>query len=129
MQENIAACAPVASQYAAITALEKCCDDSSLRNEFKARRDFICPAINAINGLSCVKPFATFYLFVNIGKTGLNGLEFAYQLLEKEHVAVVPGITYGAGYDDYIRIAYTMNIDQLKIAVDRISRFVESLNI
>ena len=127
LQENIAACAPVSSQYAAIAALEKCFNDSSLRDEFRRRRDYIYPAINEIEGLCCTKPHATFYLFVNVGKTGLNGYDFAYKLLEKEHVAVVPGITYGDGYSDYIRIAYTMNIDKLMQAVEKIKRFVGSL--
>ncbi len=125
LQENIAACAPVSSQYAAIAAFKQCSDDTSLKDEFKKRRDFIYPAINAIDGLSCSKPHATFYLFVNVEKTGLNGLDFAYKLLEKEHVAVAPGITYGDGYENYIRIAYTMNIDKLKMAVEKISRFVK----
>lgn len=127
LQENIAACVPVSSQYAAITAFEKCADDSSLRDEFRRRRDFIYPAINSIDGLQCEKPHATFYLFVNVNGTGLNGLDFAYKLLEEEHVAVVPGITYGDSYGDYIRIAYTMNIEKLELAVTRIVRFIDSL--
>lgn len=127
LQENIAACAPVSSQYAAIAALRECYNDSSLRDEFKHRRDFIYPAINNIEGMSCSKPHATFYLFVNVEKTGLSGLDFAYKLLEREHVAVVPGVTYGDGYENYIRIAYTMEIDKLAQAVDRIQRFVAGL--
>lgn len=127
LQENIAACAPVSSQYAAIAALSECYDDSTLRDEFRRRRDYIYPAINNIEGMSCSMPHATFYLFVNVEKTGLNGLDFAYKLLEKEHVAVVPGVTYGDGYENYIRIAYTMKIDKLAQAVERMHRFVASL--
>ena len=127
LQENVAACAPVSSQYAAINAFEECIDDNSMQIEFEKRRDYIYPAVKNIAGLSCAKPSATFYLFVNVKGTGLSGLDFAYKLLEKEHVAVVPGITYGENYGDYIRIAYTMNIDKLKLAVERIERFVSSL--
>lgn len=127
LQENIAACAPVVSQYAAIAAFEKCAENQSIKDEFRIRRDYIYPAINNIEGLHCAGSAATFYLYVNVGQTGLNGIDFAYQLLEKEHVAVVPGISYGDAYADYIRIAYTMNVDKLKLAIERIERFVNGL--
>lgn len=128
MQENIAACAPLPSQHAAIAAFEQCADDTFIVDEFQVRRDFIYKAISEIEGLSCIKPAATFYLYVNIEKTGLNCLDFAYQLLQKERVAVVPGITYGDNYGNYVRIAYTMKTEVLAQAVERIKRFVESIS-
>lgn len=128
MQENIAACAPLPSQHAAIAAFQTCADNTDIVNEFQIRRDFIYKAINSIDGLSCIKPAATFYLYVNIEKTGLNCMDFAYQLLEKEQVAVVPGITYGENFGNYIRIAYTMKTDVLAQALDRIKRFLESIS-
>ena len=127
MQENVAACAPLPSQYAAIAAFEQCVNDTSICGEFQVRRDYIYESINAIEGLSCRKPEATFYLFVNISKTGMNCLDFAYKLLEEEHVAVVPGMTYGEAYTDFIRIAYTLKVDGLKVAVERIERFMKKL--
>lgn len=128
MQENIAACAPLPSQYAAITALKECANDTYIVDEFQIRRDYLYNAINRIDGLSCIQPAATFYLYVNIEKTGMNCLDFAYKLLETEQVAVVPGVTYGEGYENYIRIAYTMKTDVLEKAVARIQKFVDSLN-
>ena len=127
MQENVAACAPLPAQHAAIEAFKSCTGDTAIVEEFQARRDYIYNAINAIDGLSCRKPEATFYLFVNIEKTGLDCQSFAYQLLEAEHVAVVPGITYGDAYSGYIRIAYTMKIETLEKAVERIRRFMQGL--
>jgi len=127
MQENVAACSPVASQYAGIAALEKCCGDTAIRDEFKKRRDYMYKELSAIERISCRKPSGTFYLFVNVEATGLDGLEFAYRLLEREKVAVVPGITYGAEYKNYIRIAYTLQRDRLEIAVERMKRFIENL--
>ena len=127
MQENVAACAPLPAQYAAIAAFEQCVNDTSICEEFQKRRDYIYESINAINGLSCRKPDATFYLFVNIGATGMNCLDFAYKLLEEEHVAVVPGITYGEAYTDFIRVAFTLTVDRLKDAVERIERFMNRL--
>jgi len=127
MQENVAACAPVSSQYAGIVAFDKCADDTAIKDEFEVRRNYLCDVINTIEGLSCKKPPATFYVFVNISKTKLDGLTFAYKLLEEAHVAVVPGVTYGEKYENYIRIAYTMEVKKLKVAVERIRAFMETL--
>jgi aminotransferase len=127
LQENIAACAPLPSQYAGIAAFLNCAEDTFIADEFEERRNFMYQAINSIEGLSCIKPAATFYLFVNIDDLGLDSKTFAYKLLEKEQVAVVPGITYGDNYDNYFRIAYTMKIDVLEQAVERIRRFVQGL--
>lgn len=124
MQENVAACAPLPSQYAGIAAYSLCTQDTSIRDVFEKRRDYLANAINEINGLHCHIPQGAFYLFVNVASTGLDSLSFAYQLLEQEQVAVVPGKCYGEKYDDYIRIAYTLDIENLKNAVIRINRFM-----
>lgn len=127
MQENVAACAPLPSQYAAIEALHNNEGSNYIRGIFEQRRDIVYKAINNSPNLSALKPSATFYIFVNIKKTGLKSQEFALRLLEKFHVAVVPGIAYGAAYDDYIRIAFTHEVNILAEACNRISKFVESL--
>lgn len=124
MQENIASCTPLPSQYAAIKAYDECCHDNWIKDEFEKRRDYIWNAINEIPLLSCNKPDATFYLFVNIKETGMDSVAFAHSLLEAQHVAVVPGVTYGDAYNHYIRIAYTMDIEILKQAVARIAKFI-----
>ncbi len=127
MQENVAACAPVPSQHAGVAAYGYCADDPGLLEVFTERRNFMADAVNAIPLLSCRRPAGTFYLFVNIEKTGLGCLDFCYRLLEAEHVAVVPGITYGAPYEHYIRIAYTHDIAVLREGAERIARFCRSL--
>lgn len=127
LQENIAACTPLPSQYAAITAYEECIDDKSMLKIFEDRRNYIAEAINSIEGLSCKKPESTFYLFVNIEKTGLNSFEFAEKLLKEQHIAVAPGITYGENYDNFIRIAFTLDIEKLKQAVERIADFMKNI--
>ena len=128
LQENVAACAALPSQYAGIEAFESCVNDTFIKDEFQNRRDYLYNAINNIKGLSCIKPAATFYLFVNIKETGLDALTFAYKLLEQQHVAVVPGVAYGEEYKDYVRIAYTMKIDVLREAINKIEQFVSDLD-
>ena len=128
LQENIAACVSLPSQYAAIAALGG--DDAAsdeMKKGFEKRRNTLVKEINSIDKLSCKYPKGTFYALVNIKRTGMTSEEFAYALLENAHVAVVPGITYGSACEGYVRIAYTMNEDRILEGVDRIKRFVESL--
>lgn len=125
LQENVCACAPLPSQYAAIEALSSKEDYSAnMKSIFSERRDALVSGINAIAGLSCTPPDATFYLMVDISKTGLKSFDFACKLLESVHVAVVPGVTYGQSCDNYVRIAFTKNVDVINQGVERIATFM-----
>ncbi len=126
LQENIAACAPVISQYAAITALDYPMPAVNIA-EFKKRRDLLIEAFKDNQKLHLVVPEGAFYAFVNIGKLGMKSLQFCEALLKKYHVAVAPGIAYGAEYDNYIRIAFTLSCDRLKEGINRIKTFAESV--
>ena len=128
LQENVCACAPLPSQYAAIEALSSKEDYSAnMKSIFSERRDALVSGINSIKGLSCTPPDATFYLMVDISKTGLKSFDFACKLLESVHVAVVPGVTYGQSCDNYVRIAFTKNVDVIKKGVERIATFMSKL--
>lgn len=123
------------SQYASVEALNG--DQSEVENmkkQFKARRDFMVDRINSINNLSCVKPEGAFYVMVNIskvlgkefdGKIIKDSLTFSDLLLEKERVAVIPGIAFGV--DNFIRLSYATSMDNIKNGLDRIEKFVNSI--
>ena len=129
LQENVAACAPLPSQYAASEALGSKEDYSKdMVRVFTERKECIVDGISAIEGLTCSEPNATFYLMVDISKTGMTSVDFAMALLKAVHVAVVPGITYGKCCDHYIRIAFTRELDYIREGVRRISEFMRSLN-
>lgn len=128
LQENIAACAPLPSQYAAIAALSGSDDEPEImRDGFEKRRNILVEGINQIRGLSCQYPKGTFYVIVNIKNTGMKSEEFAYALLKAVQVAVVPGITYGEACEGYVRIACTMDENKIFEGIRRIRDFVESL--
>lgn len=128
LQENIAACASVPSQYAAIAAYRG--EDNvvyDMKMGFEKRGKVLEEGIAQIEGLSCRKLRGTFYAFVNIKELNMPSEEFAYKLLDSKQVAVVPGITYGKCCEGYIRIAYTMNEEKVAEGVRRIKEFVEEL--
>jgi aspartate aminotransferase len=92
--------------------------------EFDRRRAYAWKKLNSIPGVSCVKARGAFYLFPNIAKAGLGSIEFCAQLLEREKVAAVPGIAFGA--DDYIRISYATSMKNLEKGLDRLENFVRT---
>ncbi|MGA2176536.1 MAG: pyridoxal phosphate-dependent aminotransferase [Verrucomicrobiota bacterium] len=90
--------------------------------EFARRRAYAWKKLNSIPGISCVNAKGAFYLFPNISGTGLKSMEFSAQLLERQKVAVVPGVAFGA--DDYVRISYATSMENIEKGLERMEQFV-----
>lgn len=128
LQENVAACAPLPSQYAAIEALSGRANYSeNMVNIFTERRNVLYEGLKNVPKLRCQVPEATFYMMVDISQTGKNSLEFAHDLLKNAHVAVVPGIAYGKSCDKYVRIAFTLDVEKIREGVRRITNYMQTL--
>jgi len=128
LNEDVAACVPMFSQYAAVEALRNGSEAAKqLTEQFYQRCKFMTDQLNAIPKVHCPETGGTFYLFVDIRETGLSSEEFAYRLLDRQQVAVVPGNAFNKQGEGYIRIACTLGIPQLEQAAQKIRSFVESL--
>lgn len=128
LNEDVAACVPEFCQYGAIEALENGAESAKAMNEgFRKRCRFMTDALNAIPGIRCAESAGTFYLFVDIRDTGMNSMDFCYELLDKAQVAVVPGNAFHESGEGFIRIACTVDIPVLEEAADRIRNFIEKL--
>lgn len=118
-------CAPTTSQYAGVEALKNGDSDvEMMRDAYDKRRRFLVHAFNNM-GLKCFEPYGAFYVFPSIKSLDMTSDEFATKLLLEEKVAVVPGTAFGACGEGYLRISYAHSIDNLKIAIERIERFVQ----
>lgn len=116
---------PTTSQYAALEAANNCDDDvEMMRQAYNQRRRLMVEGFRNM-GLDCFEPKGAFYLFPSIKRTGLTSEEFATQLLYDQEVAVVPGTAFGASGEGFIRCSYAYSLEDLKIALDRIGKFVE----
>ena len=125
------------SQAAAVEALNGTQEFIPIRSlAFQERRDFVVNSLNAIDGISCLKPDGAFYVFPSckdlIGKKDKNGkkiendTDFVQSLLENNNVAVVQGSAFGL--EGFFRISYATSMENLEKAMSRIKEFCESLS-
>ena len=129
LQSQIASNATTFAQYGALAALkEKALTQASLQAmlaAFDRRRKFLHRELEKISGITCVLAQGAFYLFPNISKLGLKSEEFCARLLEKEKVAAIPGIGFGA--EGYMRLSYATSDEIIARGVGRIARFCQAL--
>ena len=120
-------CAPTTSQYAAVEALRNGAPDvKKMRDSYNQRRRFLLNEFEKI-GFDCFTPYGAFYTFPSIKKFGMSSDEYAERLLKEQKVAVVPGTAFGACGEGYLRISYAYSIEDLKLALERIAAFINSL--
>ena len=120
-------CAPTNSQFAAVEALKNCDMEVEMMVEaYDQRRRFLLNAFKEM-GLECFEPYGAFYVFPSIKKFGMTSEEFATRLLSEQKLAVVPGTAFGASGEGFVRISYAYSIENLKVGLERIQKFIESL--
>lgn len=120
-------CAPTTSQYAAVEALKNGDDDvEEMRLSYNQRRRFLMDSVRKM-GLDCFEPFGAFYIFPCIKEFGMTSEEFATRFLQEEKVAVVPGTAFGDCGEGFIRISYAYSLETLKIAFERLEKFITRL--
>lgn len=120
-------CAPTTSQYAAIDALKNGdADVQMMRDSYNQRRLYLVNAFKEME-LPCFEPFGAFYIFPCVRQFGMTSDEFASRLLHEEKLAVVPGNAFGDSGEGFLRISYAYSLENLKIAIGRLRRFVERL--
>ena len=124
-------CASIQGQIAADKALGRGFetgfeDVKSMVRSYDRRRRLMVTQLNDM-GLSCFEPKGAFYVFPSIKSTGLTSDEFCTRLLEKKHVACVPGTAFGASGEGHIRCSYATSIEKLGEALKRIREFVSEL--
>jgi aspartate aminotransferase len=113
-------------QYAGVAAMRGPMDGvATMLAEYARRRERIVAGLRAIPGVTCTAPQGAFYVFPNISThynaEMPNDMAVSKFLLEREHVAVVPGEAFGA--PGYVRMSYATSMDRIEEGLRRISRF------
>lgn len=121
-------CAPTTSQFAAVEAMRSGDDDvNMMRAEYNRRRRYLVSGLRSI-GIECFEPEGAFYVWPNISKFGMTSEEFCEKLLNEAKVAIVPGTAFGECGEGYARISYAYSVEHIAKALDRLEKFVNSLN-
>ena len=128
LAQNLFICPSTIAQHAALA----CFEDASIalyeqrRAEFKARRDYFIPALNALGLKVPVMPDGAFYAWADCSelcqKLGIkDSWDFAFEVMNRAHVAVTPGRDFGqAETGHFIRFSTASAMPQLQLAVDRL---------
>ncbi len=118
--------APTLSQAAGVEAMDNGDRDVEvMRREYRRRRDFLVPRLNAM-GLKTSLPQGAFYVFADIRGTGLSDEAFAVRLLDDFAVAVVPGSAFGKCGAGFARLSYATSFEHLQEAVSRMEAMVRA---
>ncbi len=127
LAQNLFLAPPTVSQYAALAAFKtstlKVLD--AQRDELNQRRQFLLAGLIRLGFDINVKPGGAFYIYANVAKWTQDSFKFCHALLQQSHVAITPGIDFGEYQaNQYVRFAYTQNIEKLQMALDRIGDFL-----
>jgi len=128
MQQNFFISVNATVQHAGIAALsESDTDVIRMKETYNKRRKFMIKRLKEIGFRITVEPTGAFYVFANAKHFSNNSYEFAFDILEKAHVGVTPGIDFGSGGEGYIRFSYATSMENIAIGMDRIEHYIKSL--
>ena len=126
LMTNSNSCTCTFIQMAGIEALKGPQNEvEKMVSEFRKRREVIVSGLNKIKGITCKKPHGAFYVFPNIKGTGMDCRELGDYLLNEAGVAVLPGTSFGKYGEGYLRLSFANSIENIKKALDRISKALE----
>ena len=128
LETNCNSCPTAFVQRAGIEALTGPQDEARrMRDAFRERRDHLVEGLNAIEGVTCLRPGGAFYVFPDIRGLGKGSAEVARRLLDEAGVAALSGTAFGAHGEGHLRFSYANSIPNLDKALERLAGFVPAL--
>jgi aspartate aminotransferase len=112
------------TQWAALQALATPETElAARREEYRVRRDKLVAGLNHL-GLDCPLPAGAFYAFPMVGKIHKDSRRAAALLLEKAHVATIPGVVFGAQGEGHVRFSYSVSPEIIEAGLDALRNFL-----
>lgn len=130
MLSSMRLCSNVPAQYAIQTALggyQSLVELITPGGRLYEQREYVCNRINAIDGLSCIKPKGAFYIFAKIDAEKFHirdDMQFALDLLKSKKVLIVQGTGFNWKAPDHFRIVTLPTVNECKVALDRLEDFL-----
>jgi len=125
LQQNFFLAPNSVSQLAGVAALNAGqAEVDRMRTVYNERRKFMIKRLKEIGFRISVEPTAAFYVFANAKHISENSYDLAFDILEKAHVGVTPGIDFGKGGEGYIRFSYANSIENISEGMDRLEKYI-----
>jgi aspartate/methionine/tyrosine aminotransferase len=126
LQQNFFICANSIIQLAGAAALTDADREiQTMRDTYNERREFMIRRLKEMGLSMMVEPTGAFYVFVNFKHISTDSYTLAFDILEKAHIGVTPGIDFGANGEGYLRFSYANSLDNLKIGMNRLEKYLK----
>ncbi len=128
-QQNLFICASSFAQRAGIAALKMAGPDIMKMNKiYNKRRIYLIKRLKQLGFRIHSIPTGAFYVFVNAKHISNNSYQLAFDILEKAHVGVAPGIDFGQNGEGYLRFSYANSIENIKEGMDRLEKYFKKIS-
>jgi len=125
LAQNLFICASTIAQYAALACFEpeSITEYERRRAEFKARRDWFIPQLEALGLPVPVVPDGAFYAWADCSAHSASSWDFSFDMMRRAHVAITPGRDFGrAAAERFVRLSFANSMPQLQQAVQRLQQ-------
>jgi (5-formylfuran-3-yl)methyl phosphate transaminase len=128
LQQNLFICAPSTAQEAGIAALKEASKDvDAMRLIYRERRDYMVSRLLQMGLDIPAKPQGAFYVFCDARKFTQDSYAFAFDVLEKAHVGITPGIDFGTAGEGFVRFSYANSLENIQKGLDRLEAYLQAL--
>lgn len=125
LQQNLFICASSTAQRAAIVAMESCHEEiAEMKETYAKRRKIMIEKLKSIGFVISREPEGAFYVLANAKKFSNDSFQLAFDILEKAHVGVTPGIDFGANGEGYLRFSYANSVKNIEEGLDKIAAYL-----
>ena len=127
MQQNFFISANSIVQLAGVAALENAAEDvARMKRIYNERRQYMVKRLKELGFGITVEPTGAFYVFANAKHISPNSYKLAFDILEKAHVGVAPGIDFGQNGEGYLRFSYANSMENIAEGLDRLEHYLNS---
>ena len=129
LQQNLFICAPSTAQKAGIIALTNAKKDvDAMRTIYNERRLYIIGRLKRMGFVIHTEPQGAFYVFCDARKFTSDSYHFAFDVLEKAHVGITPGVDFGTDGEGFVRFSYANSLGNIRTAMDRLEDYLQRLS-
>jgi len=127
LQQNFFISANAMIQQAGIAALKHGAEDvARMQQTYNRRRKYIIRRLKEMGLGITVEPTGAFYVFTNAKHISADSYKLAFDILEKAHVGVSPGIDFGKNGEGYLRFSYANSMENIEEGMDRLQQYLKS---